>query len=369
MLLIIGISVVVLLLIFLADWRLTLISLLPMAFAFVCTLGTLRLMGRSLDIPVLMLSIIVLGLGIDYTLFFVRSYQRYQSGTHPNFSLIRMAVLISSLSTLIGFGVLCNAEHTLLQSAGLSSTLGIGYSLLGAFLILPPILKRYFRRPAPIAGAAANGSAGVLARYRNLEPYPRYFAKIKLKTDAMFKELPDILPSTNAPRTIVDIGTGYGVPSCWLLERFPDARVFGIEPEPDCVRVANLALGSHGKVVQGLAPGMPDLPRRADTAFMLDMCHFLDDEALHLTLSRLRENLDDGGYLVLRVVLRPDPPLPWTWRLDLLRMKLKGAQPFHRPLQALIDAVTTHHFDVVKSPYSGTRQDMAWIVAQKSPHA
>ncbi len=368
MLLIIGISVVVLLFIFFADWRLTVFSLLPMAFAFVCTLGTLGLMGRSLDIPVLMLAIIVLGLGIDYSLFFVRSYQRYQSDTHPNFSLIRMAVLMASLSTLIGFGVLCNAEHTLLQSAGLSSMLGIGFSMLGAFLILPPILKRYFQRPGAMPRNTDKGRASVLARYRNLEPYPRYFAKFKLRTDAMFRELPDILPAMDKARVIVDIGTGYGVPSCWLLERFPEARIFGIEPEPDCVRVANHALGPRGKVEQGLAPRVPDLPQCAEMAFVLDMCHFLDDADFHLTLSRLNERLGEGGHLILRVVLRPAPPLPLTWRLDLMRMKLKGARPYHRSLSSIIEMVRHHRFEILSSPYSGTRQDMAWIVAQKPRH-
>ncbi len=365
MLLIIGVSVVVLLFVFFADWRLSLISLLPMGFAFACTLGTLGLMGRSLDIPVLMLAIIVLGLGIDYSLFFVRSYQRYQSAAHPNFTLIRMAVLMASLSTLIGFGVLCTAEHTLLQSAGFSSMLGIGFSMLGAFLILPPILRRHFQRPAVQSPEKADRDAGVLARYRNLEPYPRYFAKFKLKTDTMFKELPEILPPMNDMRTVVDIGTGYGVPSCWLLQRHPDATIFGIEPEPDCVRVANLALGTDGEVEQGLAPRVPDIPRQADIAFMLDMCHFLDDAAFQLTLSRLHDRLNPGGHLIMRIVLEPAPPLSLTWRLDLLRMKFKGVTPYHRPLPAVIDTVEKAGFAVLSSHASGVRGDMAWIVAQK----
>ena len=168
-------------------------------------------------------------------------------------------------------------------------------------------------------------------------------------------------------RTIVDIGTGYGVPSCWLLQHYPDAHVFGIEPEPDCVRVANLALGTNGEVVQALAPRVPDIPRCADAVFMLDMSHFLDDEDFHLTLSRLHEKLKDGGHFILRVVLEPTSPLSLTWRLDLLRMKLKGAKAYHRPLSTVTDTVENHHFNVLRSQYSGTKEDMAWIVAQK-PH-
>lgn len=140
MLVILGISVVVLLFFFFVDWRLTLVSLLPIAFSFVCTLGTLGLIGRPLDIPSLMLAIIVLGLGIDYSLFWVRSYQRYQNRSHEHFTLIRMAVFMASASTLIGFGVLLTAEHALLKSAGITSFLAIAYALTGAFFILPPIL-------------------------------------------------------------------------------------------------------------------------------------------------------------------------------------------------------------------------------------
>ncbi|MGD9248616.1 MAG: MMPL family transporter, partial [Desulfobacteraceae bacterium] len=321
MLLIIGISVVVLLFVFFADWQLTLISLLPMAFAFVCTLGILGLMGRSLDIPALMLAIIVLGLGVDYSLFFVRSYQRYQTAAHPNFSLIRMAVLMASLSTLIGFGVLCGAEHTLLRSAGLTSLMGIGFSMVGAFLILPPLLKHRFRPPTGDISTPANTDAPVLARYRNLEPYPRYFARFKLKTDPLFEELRTLLPPPDETiRTVVDIGTGYGVPTCWLLQHYPEAAVWGIEPDPGRVRVANLALGENGSVEQGLAPRVPKVPHAADAALMLDMCHFLDDDDFQLTLSRLNQKLRQGGFLIIRAVLPPRRPLSWSWRLDRLRM-------------------------------------------------
>jgi predicted exporter len=145
MLVVVGSSVVVFLFLFFLDWRLTLISLAPVLFAFISTLGTLKLIGHPLDIPGLMLSVVVLGMGIDYSLFFVRSYQRYGDASHPSFGLVRMAVFMASASTIIGFGVLCSAQHMLLRSAGLTSLLGIGYCLIGTFLILPPVLEKLFR--------------------------------------------------------------------------------------------------------------------------------------------------------------------------------------------------------------------------------
>ncbi len=142
---IISASVVIILLLFFADWKLTFISLMPVIFAFICTLGTLRLIGHPLGLPGLMLSIVVMGMGIDYSLFFVRSYQRYMDESHPSLGLIRMAVFLASASSIIGFGVLSFADHALLRSAGLTSLIGITYSLIGAFVILPPVLKRFLR--------------------------------------------------------------------------------------------------------------------------------------------------------------------------------------------------------------------------------
>jgi len=181
-----------------------------------------------------MLSIVVIGMGIDYSLFMVRAYQRYSDETHPSFQLIKITIFMASTSTLIGFGVLCFSEHALLRSAGLTSLLGIAYSLAGAFIILPSILKFIFRKPTKTVDHSFSLHRKTLRRYRNLEAYPRCFARFKMMTDPMFKELSQFFDDHLNVKTIVDIGTGYGVPAAWLLERFPEAMVFGMDPAPAC---------------------------------------------------------------------------------------------------------------------------------------
>lgn len=144
MLLIVGCSMVILLLIFFSDLKLTIVAAIPVIFAFICTLGTLNLTGHHLGIPALMLSIVVVGMGIDYSIFFIRSYQRYRDKNHVFVGLFRMAVFLASVSSLIGFGVLSIADHALLKSAGLPSFLGIAYAVIGTFTLLPPVLGRLF---------------------------------------------------------------------------------------------------------------------------------------------------------------------------------------------------------------------------------
>jgi predicted exporter len=143
---VLGAGAVLLLLIFFRSIKLAAIALSPLVFSFICTLGTLKLMGRALDIPSLMLSIVIIGMGIDYALYMVRAYQRYENEAGPECQIVRLTILLAAASTLMGFGALCFADHRLLQSAGISTSLGIGYTLLGTFAILPPLLRGVFAK-------------------------------------------------------------------------------------------------------------------------------------------------------------------------------------------------------------------------------
>lgn len=361
----VGPAVVLMLLIFFLDLPLTLISLAPVVFALVCSLGTLNLMGRPLDIPALMLAVIVLGMGIDYALFLVRAYQRYGRADHPAFTLIRSAVVMAAASTLIGFGVLAMARHTLLRSAGVSLSLGIGYAAVGAFLILPPLLKRYFESPRPPLPAATDIFRRVTARYGRMEPHPRMFARFKQRLDPMFAELPEMVSFAAPPRHLVDVGTGFGVPACRLAETYPGVHIYGIEPDADRVRVAARALGQDGTVIRGGAPDLPPAPPGADGAFMLDMMHYLDDDQLTLTLNRLHQRLAGHAPLVIRAVMSPGQGRSCYWWVDQFSNRLKGMATFFRSTGQIESLVTRCGFRVEKIAPSGNRGDLVWFCTRK----
>ncbi len=366
MLAVIGVCVVVFLLLFFVDLRLTLIAMLPVVFAFVSTLGTLHLLGRPLDIPGLMLAIVVFGMGIDYSLFLVRAFQRYGDPDRPQFVLIRTSVLLAAASTLVGFGALCTAEHTMLQSVGLTSLLGIGYSFLGAFAILPALLRPRFQAPAENGTVVAPGLDPVLTRYRVLEPYPRLFARFKQRLDPMFTELPELVRK-GPVETVIDIGTGYAVPACWLLARFPAARIYGLEPDPDRVRVARRVLAGRGEITCGRAPDIPAVPDPADLAVVLDMIHYLDDRALTATLEKLHRRLRDGGQLLLRAVMPPEGRFPWLWWIERLRCRLRGVPLFLRPVDDIAGRIRACGFELRRHHPSGGTHDLYWFDAVK-PH-
>lgn len=348
------------------DLYLSLIALIPVLFAMVCTLGTLHLLGLPLDIPALVLTIIILSEGLDFSLYVVTAYQRYGRASHPYFPLIRSSVLVNSSSTMIAFGVLALARHTLLKSAGITSLLAISYSTIGVFLILPPLLKRLFEKPVPSVVQSGDTFGRVLARYRRMKVYARMFARFKLRLDPMFSELPGVVRFAGLPKNLIDIGTGYGVPACWLAETYPTARIYGIEPEPERAWVASRALGAGDRVIQGRAPDLPPVPEGADGAFMLDMMHFLSDAEFTLTLERLHARLAAGAPLTIRAVMVPQRRKGWYWWIDGLKNKLNGNETHWRSAERIQSLLTQCGYRVVNTAPSGRNGDMLWVCAVRA---
>ena len=189
-----------------------------------------------------------------------------------------------------------------------------------------------------------------------------------MKLDPMFEELPDLIqPPGSAVRTILDVGTGYGVPACWLVQRYPGASIFGIEPEPGRVRVANLAIGANGRVVPGAAPDLPLSTDKANAAFMLDMCHYLDDPSFEMTLKGLYRRMKSDGRLVIRAVMEPRRRLPWCWWWENFKMSWKRMPSHYRSVERVRKILGQNGFQVIETKDSGNRQELVWIIATPLP--
>ena len=363
---IIAVSIVIFLLFFYASWQLTLITLLPPVFSYICTLGTMKLIGHPLDIPGLMLSIVILGMGIDYSIFFVRAHQRYRNPHNPSFGLVRMAVFMAGTSTLIGFGVLCFAEHSLLRSIGITSLLGIGYSLLGAFLLLPPLLRGYFSTTVRKSTKPQHIDQRVRNRYRLLEAYPRMFARFKLKSDPMFADLPEILEErSDTIRTILDIGCGYGVPGCWCLEYCKNAKLVGLDPDAERIRVAALAMGDRADLMPNMASELPDLRDPADLVLLLDMLHYLDDDSVKKLFANCFAVMASDGLLVIRYVIYPkERAVSWFWKVEDMRTKSGGGAAHYRKSEDMAELLEGAGFTVEMNRVTKTNEELVWLTGR-----
>jgi predicted exporter/SAM-dependent methyltransferase len=332
MLVIIGAAALVLLFFLFADWALVLLAVSPLVFSLTATLGTMGLLGLPLAIPSLMLAPVVVGLGMDYGLYLVRARQRYGRSDHPGLAPFRAAVLLGGVSTLMGTGAMALSQHQVLKMAGLSTFMGIGYAMLGTFILVPPILTYLFRPGKPPDHQVAAGSAEhyrlARKRYLHLEPTPRFYARFKMQLDPMFPRLADFVrPGVR----IIDLGCGYGIPAAWLQVLYPDIEFFSLEPDAERARVAARALGEGSQVKVAGAMDLLDMEvGKAGAALMLDMIHYLPDSDLAAVLARLWELLEPGGRLIIRATVPGGSKQVWQRRLETWRMARAGLKPCYR---------------------------------------
>ncbi|MDD4092032.1 MAG: MMPL family transporter [Smithellaceae bacterium] len=368
--LIVSLGLIMVVFLFFLDWRLSLAVLAPVAFALVSTLGTLKLIGRPLDIPGIMLWVVILGMGVDYAIYYTCTYQRHPEEASPAMNTVKLSIFLAAATTFIGFGVLTLANHSLLRSIGLVSLLGIGYSLLGAYFILPTLMRKIF---APVdfpAGTVQPASREhvrrVCLRYRLLPGYPRVFARFKMKLDPMFSELDRYVQN---PRRILDIGCGFGVPAVWLLEIFPRAQVFGLEPDGERVLIANRVIGARGRVQVGRAPDLPDVEGPVDHVLMLDMLHLIDDREVQLVFQRIYDKLGPDGALVIRATVPSAGKVPWKRWIEAARLKWTGMPERFRGEREITGFMEAAGFAAMvhASPVPGVEEK--WFIGKKRGEA
>ena len=368
MALIVGVMTTIVAFLYLLDWQLTLLGLLPTLFALICTMGTLNLLGEPLGIPTIMVTVVVIGMGSDYALYLVRSYQRYMDEDHPSLGLIRLSVFLCFATTFMGFGALAVSGNALLKNAGIALVLGIGYSFIGAVTITPPLLKHVFMpirwSHEEILPGSKQHRLRAMRRYRHMEPYPRLFARFKMRLDPMFPRLASFLHS---PRHIIDIGCGYGVPAVWLLSMFPQAKVFGFDPDRRRVTIANRAFGDRGSAAVGKAPDLPAAsPDQVDTALMLDMIHLISDDELKHTLQQLYDKIVPEGKLILRTTVPSRKPVPWLRRIEECRLKALHLTSHFRTSEEVTALLSEANFMVeIEEPNALDREE-TWFICRRA---
>ncbi len=332
----------------------------PVGFGLLVTLGVLGLIHHPLDVSGMLLAIIVFGMGIDFSLHLVKSHQRHPADDHPEHEAVRAATLLECTATVIGMGSLVLAQHSTARSAGVVGLVGIASCGVGAFLFLPPILRRLFQDLAPDWSAdPARPGRRAFRRYRFLPSKHRAFAWFKLRLDPMFARLERV---GGGRQRVLDVGCGVGLPSTWLLAASDERFVVATEPDSRRAAVAALVLGARGRVHELAAPELPDRVDRFDLALLLDVAHYLDDESLRATLARVRDRLDEHAVLLMRhpVPLRMRPS--WLRSVEDWRLRSRGVQAQFRAPEAIERIVTEAGFDA-ELELESAREEV-WVIAR-----
>jgi Predicted exporter len=128
-----GVLLIAVLAVGLRSWQRCLVVVLPLLLAIAVTLVLLRLLGEPLTLFHLVSLLLVVGLGIDYGLFF--------SAVHNDPDEQRRtlhALLVCSSSTMVGFGVLCLSSLPVLNAIGQTVALGVAAAFVFAAIIARP---------------------------------------------------------------------------------------------------------------------------------------------------------------------------------------------------------------------------------------
>jgi hypothetical protein len=119
--------------------RLTGMAMVPMIVGMVQAFGIMGLLGIPLNPANMIIVPLILGIGIDDGVHVVHDFRNQRGRRYAMSSSTASAVLITSLTTMIGFGSLMIASHQGLQSLGRVLVIGVSCCLFTSLVMLPAI--------------------------------------------------------------------------------------------------------------------------------------------------------------------------------------------------------------------------------------
>ena len=123
------------------NFRISLIVLMPIAFAIIVTFGLLLLVGHRFSFMSITAIPLIIGIGIDNGIHLVRRYLENESNGILVVAKASGAALIqSNLTTIVGFGALMASSFAPLAEMGLVTSLGVALALAGGLWLVPAVI-------------------------------------------------------------------------------------------------------------------------------------------------------------------------------------------------------------------------------------
>ncbi|MEZ4459301.1 MAG: MMPL family transporter [bacterium] len=117
------------------------IAMMPLAMGTMWTFGFMGWFGIKLDFFNVIIIPVLVGIGVDDGLHFYHHYLHEGRGSVANvFRKVGSAILMTSVTSIIGFGGLAVTNHRGLQSIGYVAITGIICALLSTLLLMPSLI-------------------------------------------------------------------------------------------------------------------------------------------------------------------------------------------------------------------------------------
>ncbi|MCA9205052.1 MAG: MMPL family transporter, partial [Planctomycetales bacterium] len=135
--------------------RSSLLAMIPVGLGMIQLFGLLGIMGMPLNPANLIVLPLILGIGIDDGVHVVHEF-RNQKGRYRLGNATATAIVITSATTMIGFGCMMFAEHRGIRSLGQVLTLGVFCCLVTSLVVLPAILRLITARREEVGNAESS---------------------------------------------------------------------------------------------------------------------------------------------------------------------------------------------------------------------
>jgi predicted RND superfamily exporter protein len=121
--------------------------MIPVMISIVWILGTMYFIGYTLNVMTVTVMSLTIGAGVDYGIHIAERFKLVadktgdiEAATIESISRTGAALLISALTTVLGFGMLIFAPIPPQVQFGLITAITIGYAFLISVLVLPLLL-------------------------------------------------------------------------------------------------------------------------------------------------------------------------------------------------------------------------------------
>jgi hydrophobe/amphiphile efflux-3 (HAE3) family protein len=144
------ITVLLLLTIIFRSFKGGLIGSIPLIASILILFGFMGYTGIALDAATALLSSIMIGVGVDFTIQYIwcfnlqiRSGLSYPEATSSALGTIGRSIIINSFSVMAGFAALMFSGFTSIRFFGYLVLISMGSCLIGALVIIPAFLIKY----------------------------------------------------------------------------------------------------------------------------------------------------------------------------------------------------------------------------------
>ena len=144
------VTVLVLLTIIFKSFKGGLICSIPLVASIFILFGFMGFTGIALDAATALLSSLMIGVGIDFTIQYVwcfnsqiRAGLSYSAATEKAMGTIGRSIIINGMSVMAGFSALMLSGFTSIRFFGYLVIISIGSCLIGAIVVIPALLMKF----------------------------------------------------------------------------------------------------------------------------------------------------------------------------------------------------------------------------------